>query len=205
MEKLKLKFKKFNKVVLFLTLADVFTWGPFFILSSLAGLYLSDKLGQDTISFVGLGTGISFITRAVFQIPIGRFSDKLKKDKDEILLLMLGTILAGASFTLYPLIKEPWHYYFLQFLFGLGISLDIVNWRKLFAINVTKGMEGEEYAIYDTVLSTASAILAVIMGIIANLGNQYFDIVMILSGIIMMTSSFWVFSISKVKKRKSEK
>ena len=204
MGKLRLKFKKFNKVVLFLTLTDVFTWGPFFILSSLAGLYLSEKLGQDTIGFIGIGTGISFITRAVFQIPIGKFSDKLKKDKDEILLLMLGTILAGVSFLLYPLIIEPWHYYFLQFLFGLGISLDVVNWRKLFAINVTKGMEGEEYAIYDTVLSTASAILSVIMGIVANLGDQYFDIVMIISGIIIMTSSVWAFMISKVSNRKSK-
>ena len=204
MGKLRLKFKKFNKVVLFLTLTDVFTWGPFFILSSLAGLYLSEKLGQDTIGFIGIGTGISFITRAVFQIPIGKFSDKLKKDKDEILLLMLGTILSGISFLLYPLIIEPWHYYFLQFLFGLGISLDVVNWRKLFAINVTKGMEGEEYAIYDTVLSTASAILSVIMGIVANLGDQYFDIVMIISGIIIMTSSVWAFMISKVSNRKSK-
>jgi MFS family permease len=115
MEKLKLKFKKFNKVVLFLTLADVFTWGPFFILSSLAGLYLSDKLGQDTIGFVGLGTGISFITRAVFQIPVGKFTDRLKKDKDEIAILATGAFLARLSFVLYPLVSEPWHYYYYNF------------------------------------------------------------------------------------------
>lgn len=204
MGKLRLKFKKFNKVAFLLTLADVFTWGPFFILSSLSGLYLSNKLGQDTIGFIGLGTGISFITRGIFQIPIGRLSDRLKKDRDEILLLTLGAFLAGSSFILYPLISQPWHYYVLQFLFGLGISLDIVNWRKLFAVNVTVGREGEEYAIYDTVLSIFTAILAVVMGLIANLGDQYFNVVMIISGIIMMASSFWALMIFKVKDRKSK-
>jgi MFS family permease len=205
MQKLKLKIKNFNKVVLLLTLADVFTWGPLFIISALSGIYLSDKLGRNTIEFVGIGTGISYITRAIFQIPVGKLTDKLKSDRDEIYILALGAALVGLSFALYPLVNKTWHYYILQFLFGIGISLDVVNWRKLFAINVTEGMEGEEYAVYDTIVSISTAILAVIAGIIANVGDRYFDYVMIGAGILMMSSSIWVLMIGRVKGRQSKK
>jgi MFS family permease len=194
---------KFNKVVLLLTLADVFTWGPLFVISALSGIYLSDKLGRNTIEFVGIGTGISYITRAVLQIPVGTLTDRIKKDKDEILILAIGAVLMGLPFLFYPLITQTWHYFVLQFIFGIGISLDVVNWRKLFAVNVTKGIEGKEYAIYDTALSTATAILSVILGVIANLGDQYFDIVMIAAGVIMILASIWILLISKVRGRKS--
>jgi MFS family permease len=204
MKKIRIKIKNFNRVVLYLTLADVFTWGPLFIVSALAGIYLSDKLGRNTVSFVGIGTGISYITRAVFQLPIGKLTDKLKKDRDEIYILAFGALLVGISFALYPLINEVWHYYFLQFLFGVGISLNVVNWRKLFAINITEGMEGEEYAIYDTVVSTSSAILAVVSGVIANLGDEYFDFVFIGAGAFMMLASVWVLMIRKVDGRQSK-
>lgn len=204
MNKLRLKIKEFNRVVMLLTLADVFTWGPLFIISALSSIYLAGKLGQDTIGFVGIGTGISYITRGVFQIPVGIFTDRLKKDRDEIIILVIGTILMGLPFLFYPLITAPWHYFLLQFVFGIGISLDVVNWRKLFATNVSKGMEGREYAIYDTILSTATAILAVILGIIANASDQYFDIVMIVAGIMMMLASLWVLLIFKVKHRRSD-
>ena len=80
--------KGFNKVVLFLTMADVFVWGPFFIISALSGIYLSQKLGTGTIEFVGVGTAIYFLTRAITQLPIGYITDKIKKDKDEIFLLI---------------------------------------------------------------------------------------------------------------------
>ena len=194
---------KINKVVLLLTMSDIFSWGPLIIISSLSGIYLSNKLGSDAIEFVGIGTGIYYITRALFQIPVGKFTDKLKKDRDEIAILVIGTLFMGLPYILYPSINYAYQYYLLQFLFGLGVSLNVVNWRKLFALNSGKGMEGEEYAFYDTILSISTAILSVILGLIDNIGDAYFNIVMITSGIIMMSASIWVLLITTVKERKS--
>ena len=194
---------KINKVVLLLTMSDVFSWGPLIIISSLSSIYLADRLGSDAIEFVGIGTGIYYITRALFQIPVGKLTDRLKKDKDEIAILVIGTLLMGLPYILYPSINHAYQYYILQFIFGLGVSLNVVNWRKLFALNIGKGMEGEEYALYDTILSISTAILSVILGLIANLGDTYFNIVMITSGIIMMSASIWVLLIATIKGRKS--
>jgi MFS family permease len=195
---------KLNKVTLLLTLSDVFTWGSFVVVSALSGIYLADKLGTNTVGFVGIGTAIYFITRAIFQIPIGIFTDKIKKDKDEIIILAIGSILAGIPYLFYPIINSPWQYFVLQFVFGFGISLNVVNWRKLFALNVREGMEGKEYAFYDAVLSTSTAIISIVLGIVANIGGEYFDLVMTIAGITMILASIWILMIRSVKTRKSK-
>ena len=195
--------KKLNKVVIYLTLSDVFTWGSFMIISALTGLYLAQKLGQDAIQFVGIGTAIYFLTRSIFQIPIGRITDKYKKDKDEILILFVGILLMGTPFIFYPSISLPYHYYILQFIFGLGVALNVTNWRKLFALNVDRGREGRQYALYETVVSACTAILSIVGGYIANLGSMYFDMVISFAGIVIMLGSIWVYLIYRYESRKS--
>jgi len=184
-------------------MADVFAWGPFFIISALSGIYLSNKLGTGSIEFVGIGTAIYFLTRAITQLPIGYITDKIKKDKDEIIILIAGIILMGFPYILYPLISTPMHYYILQFVFGLGVSLNIANWRKLFAMNIDSGREGRQYSFYETIVSLSTVILSVAVGLIANMGDMYFDLVMIASGILMMAGSIWVVLIFKFPKRKT--
>lgn len=195
--------KNFNKVVLFLTFSDMFTWGPFYVISTLAGIYLSKKLGTGTIEFIGIGTAIYFFTRALTQIPIGYINDKIKKDKDEIYMLIAGIILMGFPYILYPMISSPVHFYVLQMVFGLGVSLNLANWRKLFAMNIEAGREGREYAFYETLISLSTVILSVTMGLIANISDMYFDLVMIGSGLLMMSGSIWVVFTLKLEKRKS--
>jgi MFS family permease len=197
--------RKINKVILLLTLSDIFTWGPYTIIAALAGLYLANKLGENVIQYIGIGTSIYFITRAAVQIPLGTLTDKIKKDKDEISFLLIGVILMGLTFALYPLISKPYHYFFLQFLFGFGASLNVTNWRKLFALNIEKGKEGFNYAFYETSISIATTLLSVLVGYVASLGEIYFDTVMYLSGAVMTLAGLWVALIYTIEKRKSRK
>jgi MFS family permease len=194
-----------NKVGFLLTMSDSFSWGPLIIISSLTSIYLAKRIGGDIAEFVGIGMGIYYVTRAIFQIPIGKLTDKIKKDKDEILILALGAILMGLPYLFFPIIKTAVGFYITQFVFGIGVSLSVVNWRKIFALNVTYGLEGKEYAFYDTVLSIITAIVCVVFGLIANIGDRYFDIVMVTSGIIMMSASIWILLILNIKDRKSLK
>lgn len=193
-----------NKVLILLTVADVFTWGPYIIISALAGLYLANKFGHDVVQFVGIGTAIYYVTKGVFQLPIGALSDKLKKDRDEIILLFFGVILMGIPFLFYPLIDSPYQYYILQFIFGLGTSLNVINWRKLFALNIKQGREGTSYAKYEAVISVSAAVIGIFVGYIANLGDTYFDIIMSCGGIMMIAAGIWISLIYSIKERKSD-
>lgn len=197
--------RKINKVVMLLTLSDIFTWGPYTIIAALAGLYLANKFGENVIEYIGIGTSIYFITRAIFQIPLGIITDKIKKDKDEISFLLIGVILMGLTFTMYPLITKPLHYFLLQFLFGVGASLNVTNWRKLFALNLQSGQEGLSYAFYETSISIATTLLSLLIGYVAGLGDIYFDTVMYLSGAVMTLAGLWVTLIYTIEKRNSAK
>lgn len=195
--------KNFNKSILYLTLSDSFVWGPFIIIANLTSLYLSKRLGADTVSFVGIGTGIYFLTRSIFQMPIGMLTDRIKNDKDEIILLTLGIILMGLPFLFYPIITEAYQYYILQFIFGLGVSFNLPNWRKLFALNLEEGKEGFLYGFYETMLSFSTAIFSAVIGYVANLGDVYFDWTMRGVSILMMLAGGFALLIFTVKGRKS--
>jgi len=197
------KLTGFNRIVIYLSLSDVFSWGAFTVISILSGIYLSDKLGVDTLKFLGIGTSIYFFTRAAFQIPIGLVTDKYKNDRDEILILFVGVLLMGLPYIFYPYIEAPYQYYILQFIFGLGVSLNVTNWRKLFALNIDGGKEGIQYGIYDLIMSVCAGLLSILAGTIANMGDLYFDTVISLAGVFIMLGSIWVILIYKYEERKS--
>lgn len=180
-----------NKVVWLLTMSDIFIWGSYFIMSSLAGLYLEDKIESDVVRVIGIGMGLYFITRALVQLPIGVITDRLKTDKDEIVILFISAFVMGLPYMLYPLVDSEYKYYFLQIIFGIGASMNLNTWRKLFAINVDKNQEGLEYGFYETLMSFSSAVLVTTGGIVANISKGYFDAVVVAVGIITMVGGMW--------------
>lgn len=192
-----------NRVIALLTFSDIFSWGIYFILSTIAGIYLAGKLGANVLEIVGLGNAIYLLTRATVQIPIGAFTDRLKNDHDEIALLGLGNVFMGLPFILYPLIEDFPIYLGLQFIFGLGAALNLVTWRKLFAKNLDLNQEGKQYATYDFINSIAGAIFSVIAGVVANLSAAYFDLVIFGFGLVMIASSIFPLLIKYVSDRKS--
>lgn len=188
-----------------LSLADIFSWGPYMVISALSGLYLATKLDMDAVQVIAIGTSIYYITRSVIQMPIGKITDKIKSDSDEILFLLIGAILMGLPFIVYPFISIPVHYYILQFVFGLGVSFNLTNWRKLFALNVDKNREGTQYGFYEICMSGGAAIFSALIGSLGSLGNRYFDIIIVSAGIVMLLASVWIFLIHKTDNRKSSK
>lgn len=180
-----------NRTLLLLTLSDVFNWGFYQIIPAIAGLYLANRFGEQTVSIVGIGISIYLVTRGLFQIPIGVICDRMQSNRDEIIFLLVGNVLMAVPYFLYPAISEPVHYFSLQFAFGLGAAMNLVTWRKLFAGSLNKGQEGYQYATYETIMSLMAALLSAIAGIVAGISHQYFDLVMVMIGATMLLSALW--------------
>ncbi len=192
-----------NKVVWFLTMSDVFTWGLFLIINALIGVYLENRLDMKVESIIGVGIALSYAARAASQIPIGMLADRTKSDRDDIFFLFLGNLFMGITFLCYPIIENKYHYFGLQILFGLGSALNLVNWRKLFARNLDLDKEGLEYGAYDTIMSLFMIVFSVGAGYVASLSEHYFDLVMITIGVLMITSTLWPAMIFREKNRRS--
>jgi len=180
---------RLNKVIAYLTLSDIFTWGFYSVLVSLSGIYLAGKLEQDVIKVVGTGTAIYLLTNGLSQLPIGIIGDRIKDHKDEVIMLMIGNILMGTPFLFYPIISTPYLYYVLQFILGVGAAINVINWRKLFALNLDNGSEGILYGTYGTIMGIVAAVFGLLAGYLGNLGTEMFDIVIVSIGLIMILSS----------------
>lgn len=193
-----------SRIVMYLTLSDIFTWGFYTVIKVLLGLYLESKFNGDAVQYIGIGVAIFFLVKALTEIPIGIMTDKIKTLKDDIMVLFLGNTLMAVPFFFYPLLESPLPYYFLEAIMGLGVSMNLVSWRKTFALSLEKGREGISYAIYDTAVSLVMALLGVIVGYVANLGPAYFDLVMIGTGVFILSSGIWVSRIYLILKRTEE-
>src|SRR3989344_815265 len=108
---------KVNKVIVLLTLSDIFTWGIHFVVLALVGIYISERLGQNAVQIVGIGSAVYTGSRGLLELPVGRLTDIIRFDHDEIVILSLGNIIMGTSYLFYPLISSPSAYYALQFTF----------------------------------------------------------------------------------------
>jgi MFS family permease len=195
---------KLNKVILLLTGSDVFTFGLINILNVFVGLYLAEKPSFDeheVLQIIGIGAAIFNLTNAIFQIPCGYLVDKLKGDKDEIITLALGNFLMGFPLILFPIIGSANLYYFLQFIIGLGAAINLVSWRKLFAKNLDENHEGMQYASYQTVMGLCTSIFGVLAGFLSSISQEYFDLVIISVGILMMFSSFFPLALFKTARK----
>jgi len=193
-----------NRVIWLLTFSDIFSWGLFLSITSLVGIYLSTKLGYNAVEVVGIGVGISYLVRGVAQIPIGLITDDIKRDRDDIIFLVSGSLMMGLPFLFYPLIQSPIAFYILHAFFGLGTAMNLVTWRKLFAKNLDKNKEGFSYAVYDTIMSGAIAMFSFITGMIASSSQHLFDALLIAIGIMIMSSSILPALIFNIKERKSQ-
>lgn len=194
------RLPKINKVIIYLTTSDISNWALMVVISGFIGLYLATKLDEDVIKVVGVGTGILSLAKGIVQIPTGYVIDKIKSTRDDILMLLIGDILMGFPFLLYPLITDEYQFYILQFVVGIGAGINLVCWRKLFAKNLDKGKEGMEYGMYETIMSFSVGLFSLIVGFIANISEAYFDIVITVIGLIMLSSGLWAILLLKLEK-----
>lgn len=195
---------KLNKIIVLLTLSDIFAWGLHLVITSIVGIYLAERLGEGAVQIVGIGIAICMASRGLLELPIGKFVDSWDSDTDEILILTVGNILMGASYLFYPLIESPDLYYALQFVFAVGSAMNLIAWKKLFAQNLDKNAEGVEYGEYGMVMGISTAIFSIVAGTIANIGMNYFNLVIISIGSITILSSLFSILIFKVKDRQSK-
>lgn len=193
-----------NRIIFFLTVSDIFTWGTIAIITPFMAIFLSQKFGDQTIFYVGVATSCYYISRAVFQIPIGIFSDKLHHDKDEIIILSLGCFIMGIGYILIPFIYEPWQYFLIMAFIGFGASMNLNSWRKLFSANLDRKHEGVGFGFYETIMSFATAIICIVGGYFSSLSYMAFEIVLIVFGVAIILGGLVSGSIFFMKNRKSK-
>lgn len=172
---------KINKIIKTLIGADLVFLSALGLIAPVFAIFITDKIKGGNVEVVGFAAAIYWIGRSIFEIPIARFLDRTKGEKDDLYFLVAGYAVVALVHFGYIFSSLPWHIYLLQLLYALGAAISWPAWSALFTRHIDKGKEGFEWSVEHVSFSLGSGITGAIGGImVAGLG---FNIVFVLTGI----------------------
>ncbi len=147
-------------------------------------IFIADKIRGGGVEVVGFAAAIYWIGRSILEIPIAKFLDRTKGEKDDLYLLVVGYSICALVQFGYIFSFLPWHIYLLQGIYALGAALSWPAWAALFTRHIDKGKEGFEWSIEHVAFSLGTGITGALGGLmVANFG---FEVVFIFTGIIAL-------------------
>lgn len=184
---------KINKIIKILIASDVLILGAFGFLNPIFAVFVNDNLIGGSIEVAGFAAAIYLLVKASLQIPIGRYVDKDRKDKNDFWFLVIGSLLIAIVPVLYSFSIYPWHVYILQVVYGAGAAMAFTTWSALFTRHIDKFHEGYEWALYDTTTGIAAGVAAAVGGVLAE--RLGFNFIFYLTSIITIVGTFLLLTI----------
>ncbi len=176
-----------NKIIKILTLSDFIISSAFGFVAPIFAIFIMDKIEGGTIETVGFAAAFYWVAAVLTRLPIARYIDRTKSEKDDFYFMIFGSILISIIPFLFVVSTKIWHVYLIEIIYGLGYSLRLPGWFGMFTRHIDKNQEGYEWS-FDTVVSgVGAAVTAAAGGIMA--AKFGFEILFILIGVISIVGS----------------
>ncbi|MDE2188544.1 MAG: MFS transporter [Patescibacteria group bacterium] len=182
-----LKDLKINKVIRALVLADLFFWGGWGIINPIMALFIVGRVAGATVLTVGLASAMYWIVKAVFQIPVALYLDRLDGERGDFKALVFGLALAGFAAMTFPIISSTWGLFAAVFLQAIAYGLYTPSWSALFSRHLDRDHYAFDWSLDSTTIGIASGVAALVGGTIADLLG--FNAVFILTSILSFVSA----------------
>jgi MFS family permease len=161
-------FLKFiNKVIKTLVLGDILFFSAFGLIGPIFAVFITGQIAGATVATAGFAATINLLVRAALQMPIARYIDKHKGEKDDFFLMIIGSLLVSIVPFLYLLVKTPIHLYLVQAVLGVGGAFANPGWYAIFTRHIDKQKESTEWTLENVGVALAAAGAAAIGGVIA--------------------------------------
>ncbi|MEK7087409.1 MAG: MFS transporter [Patescibacteria group bacterium] len=183
-----------NKVIRILVLGDIMFFSAFGLIGPIFAIFVTNQIAGATIATVGFAATINLLTRSLLQMPVARYIDRHKGEKDDFFFMVAGSTLISIVPFAYLFIELPIHLYAVQVILGIGGALSNPGWYAIFTRHIDKGKEGTEWTLENIGIGLVSAGAAALGGITAERFGFYnlFLIVGILSliGLVVQISLY---------------
>jgi len=180
-----------NKAIKILVSTDLIMFGALGLVTPFFAVFITNQIQGGSIEVIGFAAGIYAILKSLLQIPIGKFLDKVKGEKDDFGFLILGYLIVALVPIGYIFSFLPWHIYILQAIYAVGMAMAYPSWFAIFTRHVDKGKEAFEWSIWSTNIDLGVGIAGIIGGILVAKFN--FNFVFILASIIACISILGLF------------
>lgn len=189
---------KLNRIVKYLILADLAFYSGWGLVSPIFPLFIQQGISTEgivggSVVIASTAAGVYWITKALFQYPIGFFLDNQKGDKDDYFFLVLGLCLASIIPLLYTFAQTAWHIYTIQFFYGISMAMNIAGWRALFTRSIDEGKEASQWSLDDSLLAIGQGVFGILSGLSVYLFG--FNITFMLASLLGVISVFLVLNL----------
>lgn len=156
-----------NKVIRILVLGDIMFFSAFGLIGPIFAIFVTNQIAGATIATVGFAATINLLTRALLQMPVARYIDRRKGEKDDFFFMVAGSTLISIVPFIYLFVETPIHLYMVQVILGIGGALTNPGWFAIFTRHIDKGKEGTEWTLENVGIGLVSAGAAALGGIFA--------------------------------------
>lgn len=184
-----------NPIIKVLILSDFLIWSARNLIIPIFAVFIIMKIPGAGVVEVGIATAIYLIVRSVFETPIGLYIDQSKSEKDDFITMVLGSILMGVAFFIFPHIETILGLYIIQALIGLAAAISYPGWMSIFTNHIDKGRVAFEWSLYDVITGLGMAGAAAVGGFLVEYFG--FDLLFYVVGSLIIVGALLLIYIRK--------
>lgn len=184
-----------NKIVKTLIGADLVFLSALGFVTPVFAIFIINQIKGGSAEVIGFAAAIYWITKSILEIPIGRFLDKRKGEKDDLYFLVSGYLIIACVHFGYLFSYLPWHIYILQGIYATGLAMSWPAWYAIFTRHIDKDREGLEWSIQDASYGIGTGITGALGGLLVTLFG--FNLIFIIAGIFAIIGALLPLFISK--------
>ncbi len=159
--------KRINPVVKFLTISDIIILTSFGLITPIFAIFITNNIDGGTVEVAGLASAIYLFTKSLGQIPVARYIDKIKGEKDDFWVMFIGSMGIVIIPVLYLFIDAAASLFVVQFFYGASAAMVFPAWMAIFTRHIDKEHEGVEWGVYRTMIDFGCAVAASLGGLLA--------------------------------------
>ena len=159
---------KINKVIRVLILSDVGLLTGLGFVAPIFAIFLTDNIKGGNVEVAGFAAAVYWIVKSLIIVPLGKYLDRNHGEYDDLWFVIIGNLLAALAVFGYLFSSLPWHIYFLQAIYALGMGMNIPGYTAIFTRHIDKGKEAFEWSVRSALVGFGAGIAGALGGIIAH-------------------------------------
>jgi MFS family permease len=158
---------KVGRLVKFFVISDFFLLAGWGFIDPVFSVFIVQKIVGGTLITVGVAAAIYWILKSILQIPIAKYLDKTPGEKDDLMALIGGLLLAGFSAAAFTLVHTAAELYFVEALHAIAFAFYAAAWPAIFSRHLDKDRFAFDWSLDSVTVGVASGITGLLGGIIA--------------------------------------
>ena len=159
---------RINLVIKVLIMSDFLIFAAGNLLSPIFAIFVVQGVAGAGLEEVGICASIFYITKAVCEMPVGKYIDRTLSERDDLYTALLGTILISMVYLSYCFISQVWQLYLAQVALGAGAALAYPGWYTIFTRHIDNDKKGVEWSLYDVMMGIGMALSSALGAFIAD-------------------------------------